>query len=570
MRTAAIIGCGKRGTDKEGWAIGHAHASGYLQAMPDCRLLAVDIDADNLAAFAEKFELKPDRLFSSSDALYAAHKPDVVSICTWPGLHHAQVIEAANAGVRAVVCEKPLALDNSQIEDMLAACRQKGVHLAVAHQRRYEPVFDAARQLLKDGILGHPLCMEARVGDGWDILSWTVHWFDMADYLLDAQPRFVTAGLSHTGQRRYRHAVEDSSAIFIEYDTGAQGIFITGPDALGVAITVRGPEGHMRIGDGIELFTRRGYEKRTIAGDFIGGYKGLFTDLNKVLSGELETTRCDARFCAQATRTAYAAHEAAVTQRRVDLQETVTRYAPLEVLQHPSARQALAGRAVLFADAHHADPRTGAGGREGLRDALLAAAVGEQVDVVRADERELIEADLHGCDLLVIYHTVRQSTPGIRKVLAEYVESGRPLVVAHCGIGAYMDWSEFRRWIGRYWVWGGEPGTPSGHPHVSCTLRQTSERLPLPWKEAWLPRDEVYVRLGESAPISVLATMHADGIDDPAIWASIGQPNVIVTLPGHRIDVWQLPAMQEQLRAVCQYTVERAGNAAAFARAAEE
>jgi len=32
MKTVAIIGCGKRGTDKEGWAIGHAHAQGYLKS----------------------------------------------------------------------------------------------------------------------------------------------------------------------------------------------------------------------------------------------------------------------------------------------------------------------------------------------------------------------------------------------------------------------------------------------------------------------------------------------------------------------------------------------------------
>ena len=37
-------------------------------------------------------------------------KPDIVSVCTWHLLHPAPTIAAANAGVRAVICEKPMAI----------------------------------------------------------------------------------------------------------------------------------------------------------------------------------------------------------------------------------------------------------------------------------------------------------------------------------------------------------------------------------------------------------------------------------------------------------------------------
>ena len=70
--------------------------------------------------------------------LYAAHKPDVVSICTWPRLHRPMTLETVKAGVRGIVCEKPLALDGSEVREMLAACRKADAKLAVAHPRAHE------------------------------------------------------------------------------------------------------------------------------------------------------------------------------------------------------------------------------------------------------------------------------------------------------------------------------------------------------------------------------------------------------------------------------------------------
>jgi len=148
MKTAAVIGCGKVVQGKEGWAIGHAHAKAYRQAFPDARLYGVDVSEENLAAFGQAFGLGDDRLFRSTAELYAALTPDALSVCTWPILHRPQVIEAAEAGVKAVTCEKPMALDGSEIDQMISACVRAGARLAVAHQRRYNAAPIKARQLL--------------------------------------------------------------------------------------------------------------------------------------------------------------------------------------------------------------------------------------------------------------------------------------------------------------------------------------------------------------------------------------------------------------------------------------
>lgn len=551
MIKAAIIGCGREKQGKEGWAIGHQHGSGWRRNGVDVQLAAVDIDQANLDSFAERFGVDKDHCFTSTDALYATVLPDVVSICTWPGLHRAQVVQAAKAGVKVIVCEKPLGMDRSEIDEMTQACRDNAAHLMVAHQRRYNATFEAARDMIAHGEIGTPVVGQARVGDGWDMLSWTVHWFDMAGFLFDDRPTRILAGIDQTGSRRYQHAVEDSSVVFAEYSQGHQAIFVTGPnEPLGSAWRIAGPEGELRLTEqgSITLINRDGLQTLEIQQHPEGDFGRMLARAADVAKGKIKSTRCDAIHTSIGTEMAYAAQEAARTCRAVDVSRQRSRFAPLEVMQHEPKPQPIAKRAVLLADPHHVDEATGLTGRDGLCDAL-AATIAEQVDVVLADQRELTEADLAHCDLLVVYHTVRTATrEATRKLITAYVESGRTMLVTHCGIGAYSDWPEFRRWIGRYWVWDDEHLPASGHPHLSCVIEPT-RALNVQWAQAWLPRDEVYVGLAEAGPIEVLAHMRAEGIHAPAIWRSGTKANVVVMLPGHRGDMWDLPLMRDQLRA---------------------
>jgi predicted dehydrogenase len=246
MKTIAIIGCGKRGTAKEGWAIGHAHANGYLNCGHDIKLLGVDLSPENLQAFGEAFELPEEQLFSSTDALYEACTPDVVSICTWPALHHPMVMEAIEKGVKGIACEKPLALDTQQIREIENKAAETGTKIVVAHQRRCDNYAAAFKQIVDEKLLGDNLQAIGEVGDGWDILSWTTHWFDMANYLFDGPPASILAGMDIRDSRRYQHAVEDSSLIRADYGERGSALFITGPGT-GASFRLRGDEGMARI-----------------------------------------------------------------------------------------------------------------------------------------------------------------------------------------------------------------------------------------------------------------------------------------------------------------------------------
>src|SRR5207249_10738934 len=79
---------------------------------------------------------------------------DLVSVCTWPDTHAAIVAEVAGAGVKGILCEKPLALTMSDVEWMLEAASEHGCKLAGGHQYRFHSMFRRAAAIIRDGRLG--------------------------------------------------------------------------------------------------------------------------------------------------------------------------------------------------------------------------------------------------------------------------------------------------------------------------------------------------------------------------------------------------------------------------------
>jgi len=539
----AILGCGKRSSNngKEGWAIGHAHAEGWLKACLELKLCGVDISPDNLAAFGKRFELPTSQLFASSAALYATVKPDFVSVCTWPALHAPMVLEAVKQGAKGIICEKPMALDLGEMTQMRDSCAKAGVRLAIAHQRRYEPNFQLGRKLLHDGAIGEKWVLEARVADNWDILSWTVHWFDIANFFFGSRPVSVLAGGDVTGQRRYQHAVENASVIFAEYPEGHQAIFITGPvgNPESYGVSLRGTKGLLQVAPTLKLWNQAGYsEPQPHATDYSEGFAGLMGEMLRA-AGTDRPILCGVENCFAATEMAYAAHESIRTQRKIAL-PLAAQYAPLEVLTHEAKPTLPYKKVVLLADEHF-----GSGGREGLAEVLKCLS-GESPTLVEA-ATGLSAETIAEADLLVLYHTHDVPSMETQKTMRAWVGAGKPLLLVHAALGAYPQWDEYTAWCGRVWDWGS-----SEHPHEPTTLVMTKGGLTAGWSEAWLPRDEVFIKLGQRSVVKDLLTARISTGDFPAAWISSVNPNIGIWVPGHRRDLWSLPAMREGLAALAR------------------
>lgn len=85
---------------------------------------------------------------------------DTIYISSKNSDHHWMVIEAAKAG-KNILCEKPLALNSKQAEEMIDACRINNVQLAVNYVYRFHPLVQKAKELIDKQMLGKIIYISA-------------------------------------------------------------------------------------------------------------------------------------------------------------------------------------------------------------------------------------------------------------------------------------------------------------------------------------------------------------------------------------------------------------------------
>lgn len=168
MYRAAVIGLGRMGSTfddemTQGGAIftPYAHAPSYV-ASPFTTLVAgADPHDEQRAIFGERWGLSADHLYSDYRTMLANEQIDIVSVCTTARLRAQIVQELAQAGVKAIWAEKPLALSLAEADAMLAACQEHGVQMAVNCSRRWNPYYTETRRMIAAGELGDLLQITA-------------------------------------------------------------------------------------------------------------------------------------------------------------------------------------------------------------------------------------------------------------------------------------------------------------------------------------------------------------------------------------------------------------------------
>src|SRR5271168_1275616 len=94
-------------------------------------------------------------VFDTPEALCASPEIDAVFIVSPDALHLPHVLLAAKHG-KAILCEKPLALNVGEVEEMLAAAKAAGVRFGVAQNMRYNRSLDLIRKWIEEGRIGKP------------------------------------------------------------------------------------------------------------------------------------------------------------------------------------------------------------------------------------------------------------------------------------------------------------------------------------------------------------------------------------------------------------------------------
>ncbi len=103
------------------------------------------------------------KAYSSYEALVLDEDVDVVYIATRNHQHHQNTMLAINHG-KAVLCEKPLALNQSQVKEMLERSKSKNVFLMEALWTRFLPATIKAKEIIDSGNLGDIIHIYADFG----------------------------------------------------------------------------------------------------------------------------------------------------------------------------------------------------------------------------------------------------------------------------------------------------------------------------------------------------------------------------------------------------------------------
>ncbi len=118
---------------------------------------------------------------------------DLIDVCVPNHMHHDCVIAAAEAG-KIVVCEKPLALNAKEAEEMVAAVEKAGVPNMVCFNYRRVPAISLAKQIIDEGRVGRVFHYRATYNQDYTI-SAKVPQGGLALWRLDAR----VAGSGVTG-----------------------------------------------------------------------------------------------------------------------------------------------------------------------------------------------------------------------------------------------------------------------------------------------------------------------------------------------------------------------------------
>jgi predicted dehydrogenase len=171
-------------------ALPYSHAAGY-EANPRTDLIAgSDVRADVLDRFGDRYGIGASHRYLDYRNLLTNEKPDILSIATQPEQRARIILDAVEAGVRALYVEKPLCASLQEAYKIRDAVRASGVALNMGTNRRWQPGFRVLRSLIDSGAIG--TLRSIVVYATGTLFNTTSHWFDITQYLSgDARPMWA-------------------------------------------------------------------------------------------------------------------------------------------------------------------------------------------------------------------------------------------------------------------------------------------------------------------------------------------------------------------------------------------
>ena len=193
-----------------------------------------DIFADNIKDWAANLGI--ENVYKDAKNILEDEEIDAVLICSSTDTHSHFIIESAKAG-KHIFCEKPIDLDLNRIHEALDAVEKANVKLQIGFQRRFDPSFKRAHEVIKAGEIGDvhilkitsrdpsPPPLEYIKVSGGIFLDMTIHDFDMARYLIGSEVTEVYAiGDVRIDPKIGEVGDIDTAIVTLKFENGTLGV----------------------------------------------------------------------------------------------------------------------------------------------------------------------------------------------------------------------------------------------------------------------------------------------------------------------------------------------------------
>jgi len=269
------------------------HAESYKRS-PDVIMHSVAA-IDNLDKFSSAYSIQ--NKYKDYHQMFEKENLDLISVCVPNFLHKEIVVNAAEAGIKAIICEKPFATTLADGKEMVDVCKKNQVMLMYAEDWVFAPALIRAKEIYREGGIGDILYVKAKESHsgshslyaqkkeccgGGSMIHLGIHPIGFLPWLLDQNIKQVVAMKTEGGKNNLLHknyTGEDWAAALIMMDDGTralvEGNYIT-CGGMDDKIEMYGTDGNIHVdltkGSPLTVYSRKGYSYAIEKADFTHGW----------------------------------------------------------------------------------------------------------------------------------------------------------------------------------------------------------------------------------------------------------------------------------------------------------
>ncbi|KIC90492.1 Gfo/Idh/MocA family protein [Flavihumibacter sp. ZG627] len=219
-----------------------SYASRVAEAMQQCKKAKItgliSGTPSKIQEWKKKYSVPDKNCYNYENFDQLKNNPDIdaVYVITPNALHKEQVIRVAAAGKHAI-CEKPMAINAKEGEEMKAACKKANVKLLVGYRMHFEANTLEIIRLRNAGEFGKPLFfqglsgfkignpnqwrMKKELSGGGAMMDIGIYSINGARYMIGEEPVWVTAQETKTDPAMFTEGLDETIIFQLGFPGGA-------------------------------------------------------------------------------------------------------------------------------------------------------------------------------------------------------------------------------------------------------------------------------------------------------------------------------------------------------------